>query len=495
MRHRTLWIGLLAATVLSVPLSAISPQKVVDKYRAAVGGKAVKAVRAVEWSGTAAAPDGRTGAFCLRVQAPDRYRLDVALGESRFAECYNGKSAWRLEAAAPRTLLGEESAAVRLRAVAAATRLGDLSRHGLRLGKTVRTGRVDGRAVHVVDLLYGERVLTLSFDATSSLLLRQEARVEGGVECWSFADYRRVGGVLEPHAVVVTGPAGEFRVAMAAVRHNPNLSAGLFRFPDVSAGRPLPDPTALLREVSAHQEQNARMREQYTFKEARTIQKLDGSGRVKETEDSVYDVTPVNDTFVERLIAKSGKPLSPKEQAKEDERVTEEVDKLLKDPGSRKGRRGRGEDIDEDPVLVFLRAAQITSLRREALRGQEVIAFDFEPRADFKPRTRTESLLGKLAGTIWVDEAALEVARVEARLTDKFKMGGGLLASVSPNTRFVVEQQKVAGEVWLPFYTEGNIAARVLLLAGVNIRLVSRFSDYQKVQVKIDYAMPPPRTE
>ncbi len=487
---RLLAACLLCVGSLAFALGAQSPGKIIDKYRTAIGGKAVKAVRATEWSGTAVAPDGSAGRFSLRMSAPDRYRLDVELGTAGFTECYNGMSAWRRDAAGLRTLVGGDAAALRLRALLATTRLGDLSRHRIRPGPAVRADRVEGRTAVALDLMQGEETLTLAFDSANFLLLRQERRTEAGVATWRFDDYRRVDGVLEPHALAYQGPAGEFRVTLARVSHGPGLAAETFRFPAEAGGRPLPDPAGLLREISANQEKNARMRERYTFRENRTVQEMDGSGRVKKTESTTYDVTPVNGAFVERLVSKNGKPLSVKEQAKEDKRVAEQVEKMIKASGKKSG--GRGSAGEEDAVLIFLRAAEIHSLRREQLHGQEVIAFDFEPRTDFKPRNQTENLLGKLAGTIWVDEDAREVARVEARLTDKFKIGGGLLASVSPNTRFLVEQRKVAGEVWLPYLTDGNIAARVLLLSGVNVRVVSRFSDYQKVQVNVNYEIPPP---
>jgi hypothetical protein len=105
-------------------------------------------------------------------------------------------------------------------------------------------------------------------------------------------------------------------------------------------------------------------------------------------------------------------------------------------------------------ILDIIRISEITSVRREMFRGYEVIAFDYEPRKGFKPKNRAENLASKLAGTIWVDEKAQQIARLEARLIDSFKIGGGLLASISPSTAIVFEQEKVGDEVWLPSYSD-----------------------------------------
>ncbi|HKG23003.1 MAG TPA: hypothetical protein VKC34_13985, partial [Blastocatellia bacterium] len=123
----------------------------------------------------------------------------------------------------------------------------------------------------------------------------------------------------------------------------------------------------------------------------------------------------------------------------------------------------------------------------------EVIAFDFEPRKSFKPRSRMEKLVSKLAGTMWIDEAARQIVRVEARLTDSFKFGGGLVASISPSTAVAFEQEKIGDEVWLPSYAEANISGRLFLLAKFSRNTVTRFSDYSKVKIDSQYELARPK--
>ena len=144
-------------------------------------------------------------------------------------------------------------------------------------------------------------------------------------------------------------------------------------------------------------------------------------------------------------------------------------------------------------IKDFLRISEITSVRREVFRGHEVIAFDFEPRKGFKPKNRAEDIVNKLAGTIWVDEMAQQVARLEARLTDSYKIGGGMLASIGASTAFSFEQEKVGDEVWLPASMEANISARVLLLAKFNRSMERRYSEYKKYQIDSKYDLSKPK--
>ena len=92
--------------------------------------------------------------------------------------------------------------------------------------------------------------------------------------------------------------------------------------------------------------------------------------------------------------------------------------------------------------------------RYETYRGREALVYDFEPNPQFKPHTRAESLANKLGGTVWIDVQDVEVARLEARLIDNYRVAGGLLGSVKTGSDLIVEQERVNGEVWLPKYGE-----------------------------------------
>jgi hypothetical protein len=71
-------------------------------------------------------------------------------------------------------------------------------------------------------------------------------------------------------------------------------------------------------------------------------------------------------------------------------------------------------------------------------------------------------------------------------------MGGGLLASISPSSAFVFEQDKVDDEVWLPSYGEANISARVMLFAKFNRSMKRSYSDYKKYQIDSKYDLTKP---
>src|SRR5262249_10288729 len=104
----------------------------------------------------------------------------------------------------------------------------------------------------------------------------------------------------------------------------------------------------------------------------------------------------------------------------------------------------------------------------------------------YKPKKSLEKLMQKLSGAVWVDANDRQVTRLEAKLIDSYKIGGGLLASLKPGGGFVLEQDRINNEVWLPTYSEFNLSARVFLVAGLSINAIAKYSNYQRFNVEAE---------
>ena len=498
-RFITPFLLLIIAGLAQTALAAESAGKVIDRYKRAAGGGAIKRVKSTSMTGIVKAADGATGRFAYKITGPDRLRLDIDMTGYKVSECYNGKSAWRMDERGLRTLLGAEAKRLRFDALLANSRLQDLSRNRV-IAQAPARATVEGREANSVELLKEDSRVRIFFDAKTNLPVKLERERAEGTEEVFYGDYRAIDGVQEPFSIKIKSGARELVISLDRVEHNAPVDEAAFRYPQVEGARPLPDLESLFKTIIANQEKVEELREKYSFRVTSTERKLEKDGRVKETETKVYDVTPVAGEFVERLISTNGKQLSAAEQEKEDRRVQKEIEELLKQREKRQKKeqeareRGKKEEEDDDiTILDFLRISEVTSVRRETFRGHEVIAFDFEPRKGFKPKNRAETIVSKLAGTTWVDESARQVVRLEARLTDSFKMAGGLMASISPSSAFAFEQEKVGDEVWLPSFGEANISARLFLFAKFNRSMERRYSDYKKYKIDSEYDLDKPK--
>ena len=247
--------------------------------------------------------------------------------------------------------------------------------------------------------------------------------------------------------------------------------------------RPLPDIKQLLKEVQENQKQIESLVDQYSCTENEEVRELDKNGQVKKTIVKEYQDFYLGGQLVRREVKKDGKPLSPEEQKKEDGRIEKRIREYEKkhDEAGREAANTKKEKID---ISTFLRISNFTHPRWEQFRQHEVIAFDFAPNPDYRPRNRTEDLLHKLVGTLWVDENARQVVRLEAHLSETLKLAGGLLASVRKGASLVMEQARTKDGIWLPSYVEAHFSARLLLLASALGDYTSRFSDYKKFRVE-----------
>ncbi len=251
--------------------------------------------------------------------------------------------------------------------------------------------------------------------------------------------------------------------------------------------RPLPDIPTLLRDIGRNQQALEDLRQLYTCHLSEEDDKADSDGNVKSRTMKDYDVFYIGEEQALRLLAKDGKPLSGSEKQGEDDKFNKQFDKLKKqqaDLAADPKKQQKKEEEDEAQLSDFLRAELFTNPRRETLRGHEVIAFDVKGNSDYKPKKRIDSIIQKLSGTMWADEQAREIVRLEARFAESVKIGGGLVASLAKGSNFVFEQEKINDEVWLPSYAEVHLSGRIVFVK-LKQNFIDRYTDYKKFRASV----------
>jgi len=253
----------------------------------------------------------------------------------------------------------------------------------------------------------------------------------------------------------------------------------------------LPDLKKLFEEIDANQKAIDKIRENYSGRRSEEEIEMDKNGSVKKREFRDYTFFYLNGDEVSTLVAKDSKPLTQQEQDKENERTKKRIEEIQKNQvkkdakeQKKKEEGAKGKDEDDPGIEVFLHVCQFVNPRRERFRGQDVLVFDFEPNPEYKAHSLVEGIVQKLAGVVWVDEKAHQVVRIEGYFVGDAKIGGGLLVNLQKGSSFIDEQAFVNNEVWLPTYTEAHIGARFLLVKGIKVNEVTRYSDYKKFNVE-----------
>ena len=498
-----------------------SPDKIVADYLKAAGGKKRQAAvrdATYEWS-VEQGTGGTQGTARTYTKLPASTRTDITLEGSETNAAANARSAWlRRRGGDLQTLTDTDANIAKLLSALDASRLVDYKRQDV-LARTVEFSNGGNylEPAYVVEFSRrnGAR-LNYWFGAGSKLPV--QVADEARSLTIRYSDYRATqNGLLEPHRLeIIRRDAEPLTLTLKAVRYNAGLADSLFEPPSDGSL----NISELLRAVARNQDELDRRVSEYTFTRTETEREIDDKGVVKKEKTRVHEIYPVaGGGRALKLISEDGTPLSPARLAEQERAVVEDIKRIERDNAKRReklerekaakaeraqkrGETGAGADGDEEVGIgVFLRACEFVSPRRENFRGREAIVFDFRPRPNFKPANRGESIIGKLAGVIWIDPVDKQVMRLEARLAEGFKVGGGLVASVRPGSAVVMEQTRLADGVWLPRFSQINASAKIFLFAGFRLDAIREYSNYKrfstsvgdaKVEAPSQPAPPPP---
>jgi hypothetical protein len=465
--------------------------KVVEQYvKAAGGAKALGKIRTLTLEGTLTSEGGKPGTYTLDTKLPNRYYSEVVIGDENLIEAYNGKSAWHRNAAGEiATLVGAEGVQLEAAAQYSNSRFINLKKGKIALA-LVGHAQVRGRDTLQVVVMTATLVKRqVYFDAETHQIAKETATVGGVEEEIFYGDYRSVDGVKLPYEMELRRGSDKYEIAITRAVMNGTVGERVFDFPKKSQVQ-LPDLKALFKEIDDNQKAIDKIKESYTGTRTEEETEYEHDGKLKKREETEYTFFYLNGEEVSTVVKKDGKPLSEEEQKKENERAKKRIEELQKretkkEAKERKAEEAGKKDEDDEPgIEIFLRVSQFVNPRRERFRGQDVLVFDFEPNPEYKARNLAEKVVQKLAGVVWIDEKAHDVARLEAYFVGDMKFAGGLVANLQKGTSFVMEQAYVNDEVWLPTYNEAHVGVRVLMVKGFKVNEVTRYSNYKKFNVE-----------
>ena len=486
-----------------------SAEKIVDGHLKAIGGKKrVATIRDATYEWRIQLKDFPMGIAKTQTKTPSSVRSELIFGNGQIVSAANPRSAWThgLDGK-PHTLTDAEAAAARLQAVLDAPHLLDLKKSNV-LSRAVSLRAAEAEPVYVVEfsLRTGARLRYL-FSPTTRLLVGIED--DARKTTTRFEDYRSQGSILEPHRMSIDhGGTGELTFLLQRASYNTGIADSAFDPPGAAEAL---DVTALLREVSLNQDQLEQRFTEYSFIQKETSREINGKGEVKKETVKVFEVFPISHREpVMKLISENGVPLTGERAAKEQKRVEEEFAKAERDKDKdeqkvvkrraerqrkREAKAKKGED-DDIGISGFLRVCEFISPRHERFRDRDAVVFDFRPRPGFKSSNRQEELISKLVGVVWIDPADRQVMRLEARLAEGFKMGGGLLVNLKPGAAMVMEQTRMVEGVWLPRLAQINLSVKVLLFGGGDYNQTYEWSDYKHFSGDVgDYKLDAPKSE
>jgi len=234
-----------------------------------------------------------------------------------------------------------------------------------------------------------------------------------------------------------------------------------FHVPLASQARPLPAPEPFYAQIKENLARADREQHRYAYRERRSEVHSNPFGKIGTDGTLLYDVRPGAELglYHRRLIERDGKAL------------TNEKSELLD-----RRNRGKANPSIEDVVATL----EFHLKGRESVGGRDHIIIEFRPKQDADPRTRQGKIAQAFKGTVWVDEASREVARVEATSIDSLSYGFGLVARLGEGTRATLIRERIDSSVWLPTSIRLVGEGRALLLRKLRVDFVVEWFDYKR---------------
>ena len=254
--------------------------------------------------------------------------------------------------------------------------------------------------------------------------------------------------------------------------------------------KPLPEQSSFMDDFRKNLHAPDKLLSRYTYTENESEITLDSKGKIKKTETNVYHVFHGMEEWqtYERQISKNGVPLTQKELEKQDGKERERVDKETRKRASwseakRQQEKAKAEREERESTDDIFATFEYQLVRREMLNGVSAILVNFKPKKNYKPKSGDAKNLQHVAGRAWIAEDDHQLVKLEAEVIDQIKIGAGLLAKLQQGSTLALELLKINDEIWLPVKFEMLLNGRLLLLKGLNMRIIVEFSEHKKFNV------------
>ena len=234
------------------------------------------------------------------------------------------------------------------------------------------------------------------------------------------------------------------------------------------------DVDAILKRNREATKQNEERAKQYTYVAETDNFEYDKQGHAKKTGSVTNDVIFVEGEQYKRLVARDGKPLPPKEEAKEEKKLKQTAEERRK--ARRKGlfSFGRSAYVSSDDLDKFFDRRLVGE---EEIRGRKAWVIEYTPRSDHVPANKHEKDVYTFQAKAWVDE--------EEGVTSKFELlciaDGSFL---KPGSSLTFESAKINDDAWLPVWSVFDARIQLAKLFKDSFRSETRNSKFKKFDVK-----------
>lgn len=195
------------------------------------------------------------------------------------------------------------------------------------------------------------------------------------------------------------------------------------------------------------------------------------------------EVTMILGSPYYRLVAVNGRPLTPEEQANEQqklEKVTAQRCGESKQLRAHRIAKYENERSRDHQLMDEMTKAFNFKLVGEQKSGPfEVYVLKATPQPGYQPANIETKVLTGMQGELWIDKQTFHWVKVEAEVIHPVSVVG-IVARVEPGTRFELEKMPVDNGIWLPKHFAMKSLARIFFLYTSKNQEDETYFDYHQ---------------
>jgi hypothetical protein len=200
----------------------------------------------------------------------------------------------------------------------------------------------------------------------------------------------------------------------------------------------------------------------------------------------VKQIVETKDGDVARLLEKDGKPLSPEDEQAEIDRLNH----LLEHPEVQEHRHKKEQEDSArgDEMVKMLPDAFLFTLDGmvDGPNGP-CYRLKFQPNPAFTPPDREGEVYHGMVGELWVDQAQLRLAKIDAHLISDVKFGWGVLGTLYKGGSILVENSDVGLHHWETVHMKLQLQGKLLMMKSVDYSTTEDSSDFQMQPQELSY--------
>ncbi len=270
--------------------------------------------------------------------------------------------------------------------------------------------------------------------------------------------------------------------ALPACLAGPAPAAG--QKPLSSPGLPaqLPSLSVILDRAQQAQAASDRALEGYEWRERQATYFLNGHGGIERTERRTYEVSTVAGREFRELLAKNGRPLSPRKRAAERKRLLRRAEAAARHPRQAAKRLARAERQRRLLRESVPRAFHLQLLGTRLTPAGCVYLISARPRRGWRAPTSRLKILQNVEGEIQVSCQTYAVLALQLRVLKTISYGW-LIARIQPGATVSLEAAPGPKRPVFPALAVVQASARLFLFKHYRLRSVVHFDQYRPFTV------------